>query len=81
MAKSGRSITGLRAAWQKHFGGKVPFTFLAVAGERDQFVPPKSSIRPIPGDQQAVVSGNRTHQWRRCEPVRRAQDEGFRTAP
>jgi pimeloyl-ACP methyl ester carboxylesterase len=60
MAKSGPFITDLRAAWQKRFGGKTPFTFLAVAGERDQFVPPESSIKPFPDDQQAVVSGNHT---------------------
>jgi hypothetical protein len=60
MAKSGPFVTELRAAWQKRFGGKAPFTFLAVAGERDQFVPPESSIKPFPDDQQAVVSGNHT---------------------
>ena len=41
MAKSGPFITGLRRAWQERFGREAPFTFLAVAGERDQFVPPE----------------------------------------
>ena len=58
MAKSGPFITGLRRAWQERFGREAPFTFLAVAGERDQFVPPDSSIKPFPDEQQAVVSGN-----------------------
>jgi pimeloyl-ACP methyl ester carboxylesterase len=58
MAKTGPFIAGLRAAWQERFAKGAPFTFLAVAGERDQFVPPESSIGPFPADQQAVVSGN-----------------------
>jgi pimeloyl-ACP methyl ester carboxylesterase len=60
MAKSGPFITDLRTAWQERFGREAPFKFLAVAGERDQFVPPESSIKPFPDDQQAVVSGNHT---------------------
>jgi tetratricopeptide (TPR) repeat protein len=60
MAKTGPFITSLRAAWQERFGREPPFKFLAVAGERDQFVPPESSIKPFPDDQQAVVSGNHT---------------------
>ncbi|HLX97359.1 MAG TPA: alpha/beta hydrolase [Roseiarcus sp.] len=58
MAKTGPFIAGLRASWQERFAQKAPFTFLAVAGERDQFVPPESSIGPFPDEQQAVVSGN-----------------------
>jgi pimeloyl-ACP methyl ester carboxylesterase len=60
MAKSGEFIKDLRAAWLERLGRKAPFTFLAIAGERDQFVPPESSIKPFPDDQQAVVSGNHT---------------------
>ena len=60
MAKSGPFVTELRTKWQKRFASNAPFTFLAVAGERDQFVPPESSIKPFPDDQQAVVSGNHT---------------------
>lgn len=58
MAKTGPFITGLRADWRERFATNAPFTFLAVAGERDQFVPPESSIGPFPDEQQAVVSGN-----------------------
>jgi pimeloyl-ACP methyl ester carboxylesterase len=58
MGKSSPFVTKLRADWQERFGANAPFTFLAVAGERDQFVPPESSIKPFPDDQQAVVAGD-----------------------
>ncbi|HXZ14603.1 MAG TPA: tetratricopeptide repeat-containing protein [Roseiarcus sp.] len=58
MAKAGPFILDLRRAWSGRFGAKAPFTFLAVAGERDQFVPPESSIGPFPDEEQAVVSGD-----------------------
>ena len=57
MAKDGPFITGLRADWTRRFA-TMPFAFLAVAGERDQFVPPESSLGPFPADQHAVVVGN-----------------------
>jgi pimeloyl-ACP methyl ester carboxylesterase len=58
MAWGGSFITALRADWKAKFGDRPPFSFLAVAGERDQFVPPDSSLTPFPQEQQAVVPGN-----------------------
>ncbi len=58
MAWGSPFITALRADWQAKFGDRLPFSFLAVAGERDQFVPPDSSLAPFPLEQQAVVPGN-----------------------
>jgi pimeloyl-ACP methyl ester carboxylesterase len=51
-------ITQLRAEWQEKIGNNPPFSFTAVAGETDAFVPASSSIDPFPGRQQAVVPGN-----------------------
>lgn len=58
MAKGGPFISGLRGDWTTRFGANAPFSFLAVGGERDQFVPPESSLGPFPEDQRAVVSGD-----------------------
>jgi len=58
MAWGSSFITALRADWEAKFGDRPPFSFLAVAGERDQFVPPDSSLAPFPTKQQAVVPGN-----------------------
>jgi pimeloyl-ACP methyl ester carboxylesterase len=58
MAAGGPFVTGLRADWTTKFGAAAPFSFLSVAGERDQFVPPESSLGPFAADQQAVISGN-----------------------
>jgi pimeloyl-ACP methyl ester carboxylesterase len=58
MAKDGTFINQLRADWTKRFAPKPPFSFLAVAGERDQFVPPESSLDPFPKTECAVVAGN-----------------------
>ena len=58
MAKDGPFVNQLRADWTKQFAPKPPFSFLAVAGERDQFVPPESSLDPFPKTECAVVAGN-----------------------
>jgi pimeloyl-ACP methyl ester carboxylesterase len=58
MAQGGEFITRLRADWASRFAAAAPFSFLAVGGERDQFVPPKSSLEPFPMEQRAVVAGN-----------------------
>jgi pimeloyl-ACP methyl ester carboxylesterase len=48
MAKDGPFITELREKWKALFGSsakrRLPFEFVAVAGERDEFVPASSSI-------------------------------------
>jgi pimeloyl-ACP methyl ester carboxylesterase len=58
MARGGPFVSQLRADWTKQFASRPPFSFLAVAGERDQFVPPESSLGPFTKGQCAVVSGN-----------------------
>jgi hypothetical protein len=58
MAQGGPFVTALRADWTSQFGTDAPFSFLAVGGERDQFVPPESSLGPFPSGQRAVISGN-----------------------
>lgn len=58
MAWGGPFVETLRAEWKAKFGDKPPFSFLAVAGERDQFVPTESSLAPFAPQQQAVVAGN-----------------------
>jgi predicted alpha/beta hydrolase family esterase len=58
MAKDGKFIPKLRDDWKTSFGDDPPFSFLAVAGEKDQFVPPQSSIDPFPKKLTAVVAGN-----------------------
>lgn len=58
MVKDGPFITQLRADWKTCFDVDAPFTFLSIAGERDQFVPPESSLGPFPKNQCAVVAGD-----------------------
>jgi pimeloyl-ACP methyl ester carboxylesterase len=62
MAAGGPFIAGLRKEWTETFsppaGWAAPFRFLAVAGDRDDFVAAESSIEPFPSDQQAVVYGD-----------------------
>jgi len=58
MAKGSDFIKGLRDQWTERFEPSAPFSFLAVAGEKDQFVPPWSSIDPFPRKLTAVVAGN-----------------------
>jgi pimeloyl-ACP methyl ester carboxylesterase len=58
MSKDGAFITTLRADWKTRFDANAPFSFLAVAGEKDQFVPCEASLAPFPQSQCAVVAGN-----------------------
>ncbi|MFW6175760.1 MAG: esterase/lipase family protein, partial [Acidobacteriota bacterium] len=62
MAAGGAFVKRLRRDWRESFapadGWRAPFSFLAVAGDRDEFVPSSSSIEPFPDDQQAVVYGD-----------------------
>ncbi len=51
-------ITQLREDWQNTIGERPLFSFTAIAGETDAFVPASSSIDPFPNSQQAVVPGN-----------------------
>jgi tetratricopeptide (TPR) repeat protein len=51
-------ITSLRRQWSADIGDKPPFTFLAIGGDRDEFVPRSSSLEPFPETQHRVVYGN-----------------------
>ena len=59
MDANGPFVKSLRKAWddQKLSTG-TPFTLLAVAGERDQFVPPESSLGCFPNEVCRVIPGN-----------------------
>ena len=58
MQAGGTFVTGLRQRWQETFGDEPPFDLLVIAGERDQFVPPSSSLEPFPSGHCRVVPGN-----------------------
>lgn len=58
MAANSEFIIDLRQRWKTQFESNLPFKFLAVAGERDEFVPRTSSIDPFPMNQRAVIPGN-----------------------
>jgi pimeloyl-ACP methyl ester carboxylesterase len=58
MARGSEFITSLRNQWNADIGAKPPFTFLAMGGDRDEFVPRSSSIDPFPEAQRRVVYGN-----------------------
>jgi pimeloyl-ACP methyl ester carboxylesterase len=66
MAKDGDFIRTLRGDWDAQFslknGKRLPFRFFAVGGERDEFVPFESSLKPFPDDAypecRYVVPGN-----------------------
>jgi TIR domain/Alpha/beta hydrolase family len=57
MAAGSPFITGLREDWTQ-LGADLPFQFLAVAGTKDQFVPPDSSLTPFAEKYQRVVPGD-----------------------
>ncbi len=58
MAVDSEFITGLRDAWSRQFAPPRPFRFLTVAGTKDQFVPPASSLEPFEAAVQRVVPGD-----------------------
>jgi len=59
MAAGGPFVTDLRKDWKDlELNTKAPFSFMAVAGELDQFVPPSSSLAPFPKSMQRVIPGN-----------------------
>ena len=52
-------ITSLRKAWDdKNLSTTGGFKFLSVAGEKDQFVPPASSLQCFPASAWRVIPGN-----------------------
>ena len=58
MARDSEFITTLRQDWAARFEPEPGFDLMVVAGERDQFVPPQSSLDPFPSHLQYVVPGN-----------------------
>mgnify|MGYP001315119164 CR=1 FL=1 len=58
MAPGSTFITNLRAVWPEVYGDGTAFTLRVVAGERDAFVLPASSIEPFPEDTRFVVPGD-----------------------
>ena len=59
MDANGSFVKSLRKAWDdQKLSTSGPFTILAVAGERDQFVPPESSLGCFPNDVCRVIPGN-----------------------
>jgi pimeloyl-ACP methyl ester carboxylesterase len=58
MSPTSDFINNLRRDWKKQFGEHPPFDLCVVAGDRDDFVPPSSSLVPFPKNVQAVVPGN-----------------------
>jgi pimeloyl-ACP methyl ester carboxylesterase len=51
-------ILDLRVRWWWRYRKHRPFKLQVIAGERDEFVPPRSSLAPFPSDVQRVVPGN-----------------------
>jgi len=58
MANGGPFISSLRKGWSEKYSKGAPFALKCVAGDRDQFVPPSSSLSPFPDSARAVVPGN-----------------------
>lgn len=59
MTAGGPFITKLRKDWNDlNLSTNAPFSFAAVAGEADQFVPPASSLAPFPDSVQHITPGN-----------------------
>jgi pimeloyl-ACP methyl ester carboxylesterase len=58
MASDGPFIAAVRKQWQTDLGDNLPFTFVTIAGDRDEFVPRMSSLDPFPEAHHRVVYGN-----------------------
>ena len=58
MASTSLFIKSLRQRWSEKYLSGTPFTLRVIAGDRDQFVPPSSSLSPFPDKVRAVVPGN-----------------------
>ena len=58
MASDGEYIKQLRLGWTQVFGNDPPFKLYVIAGDKDQFVPPESSLQPFARKYQRVVVGD-----------------------
>lgn len=57
MNRKGKFITKLRKDWHARFADGMPFEFLTVAGDQDEFVRLKSALSPFPLDKARVIPG------------------------
>jgi pimeloyl-ACP methyl ester carboxylesterase len=58
MARDSAFIRSLRQEWSAEIGLTPPFTFVAAAGDRDEFVPRTSSLDPFAEASHRVIYGN-----------------------
>jgi tetratricopeptide (TPR) repeat protein len=58
MGEGSEFITKLRAEWKGRFKDGYPFSFRAIAGTSDEFVPPKSSLECFAEDNVCFIDGN-----------------------
>ena len=58
MASDGEYIRQLRSSWTQTFRQDPPFKLYAIAGDKDQFVPPESALQPFARRYQRVVAGD-----------------------
>ncbi len=58
MSEEGSFVKTLRQNWDDKFKNNYPFSFRAVAGLSDEFVPPKSSVLPFDEKYRKVIPGN-----------------------
>ena len=58
MSVGSEFITTLRQDWAARFEPEPGFDLMVIAGEQDQFVPPKSSLGPFPRQFHYVVPGD-----------------------
>jgi pimeloyl-ACP methyl ester carboxylesterase len=58
MAAGGEFVAALRREWLERFDDAPPFHLLVVAGDRDQFVPPESSLSAFAPRFRRVVAGD-----------------------
>ncbi len=72
MSSGSAFITKLRADWIRLYGNNLPFETRVIAGDRDQFVPPGSSLAPFPDAVQAVIPGDHVSMVKPQRPDQRA---------
>jgi hypothetical protein len=58
LAADGDFIRSLREDWRKAFGRQPPFQLHVIAGDKDQFVPPESSLEPFDRRYWNVIIGD-----------------------
>jgi pimeloyl-ACP methyl ester carboxylesterase len=85
MSVRGPFVKDIRQGWAaKQYTDNPPFTFVAVAGDQDEFVPRSSSIDPFPLPQRRVVAGNHLRivkPEKAAEPIVRLVVEGLTGQP